>query len=120
MAFSYDPSLPTLKDKVRFYLGDTNQDNYFLEDEEIDAILSSVGDNLQKALYLSCKAILSKVAKEYSKSLGDARLQLGELFEHYKHVLSELAKGLAQPSYETPPESFFTRATMDINNPYGG
>lgn len=37
--FSYDKTLESSKDKVRFYIQDTKENDYFFEDEEIEAFL---------------------------------------------------------------------------------
>lgn len=37
--WSYDPKLETPRDKVRFYIQDTKEQDPFFEDEEIDALL---------------------------------------------------------------------------------
>jgi hypothetical protein len=70
MSFSYDPSIPTESDYIRFALGDTFAQEWSLQDEEIAFCLGVAGDR-DEALILCAKALLPRIlAVPSSKSLG--------------------------------------------------
>lgn len=61
MSWSYDPSLPTDRDWVRFFISDTVSDSQLLQDEEIDAVLSeetATGQSLKYFASARCLSIL--------------------------------------------------------------
>ncbi len=79
MTTSYDPSLPTDKDWVRFFIGDTNLDAEFvdLQDEEILAVL---GDERNKYLAAArCgEVIIGKKQGVVSKNVDNLSLTFGD------------------------------------------
>ena len=108
MAFTYsgDPSNSPL-DECRFILGDTDENNPILRDEEINYIIAQSGDNtdlLRYTLFLQAATIFARAIK---RSLGpqseDPTTRL-KFFEaqaaEYKRKLS--ARGLSIPKYAYP------------------
>jgi hypothetical protein len=63
MAFSYDSSLSTTKDKLRFLVQDTVDTGHFLEDAEIEFV---AGDepNLYRAAATLCRTIAAHILKD--------------------------------------------------------
>lgn len=49
MTWTYDPSLAAGRDKVRFYLGDTDSAAALMTDEEIAAMLALAGSEIEAA-----------------------------------------------------------------------
>ena len=75
MGYTYDPTLPTDQDYVRFLIGDTDVTVYEVEDEEIAAILVREPDVLSAA----CLIAISRMAAA-AKALKAATMkQVGRL-----------------------------------------
>lgn len=84
--YTYDPMLSTLKDRMRFELGDVfvNEDDPFdgnvcaITDEEIQAVLAMHSDSWNKAKLALLDAICNKLSYESSFSVGDMSIELGK------------------------------------------
>lgn len=87
MTDSYDTSLATAKDRVRFYIGDTTSSAFILSDAEISAVLVLYTDEIDAACECM-ESILSRYAHIPSKS----NLSLSVGSERYKQVETSLAK----------------------------
>ena len=61
MSFSFDPTLAHSIDIVRFHIGDTDENGYFLEDETIQYWITA--DGVNKAVISCIKYILSQLSK---------------------------------------------------------
>lgn len=123
MSFSYSGNPAASKlDECRFLLSDTDENNPILQDEEINFIISNVGDNdnlLKYTLFKQAATIFSRAIK---RSLGPqsedptSRLQYFQAqAAEYKSKLS--AKGVSLPKYAHP--KVFHRG-MHNNPPHEG
>ncbi len=92
MAFSYKPEAPTVRDKLRFSLGDTNPDEFIWEDSELDMSLEMEENNINMAAGICCRAVATNSAKQAvivklmdvtidKKSVAKLYLELAEKFE---------------------------------------
>lgn len=64
MTFTYGYDLANDdKDRVRFEVGDTDSEGYFLEDEEIAGLLTLHTDDWQQASLASIRAIIAKLSR---------------------------------------------------------
>jgi hypothetical protein len=105
--FSYDPGLPSDRDWVRYYLGDTNTDRAEVDDRELDALLAEEpepepeieGDEPTPAQWRSyrymvasqaAKGIAAKYAREADVSFENQRTSLSAKFAQF----SKLAEAL--------------------------
>ncbi len=61
MAITYDNTLPTDKDKVRFLIQDTDTANGYLHDSEIKAILD-IGNNVKESAAICCETLAARFA----------------------------------------------------------
>jgi len=82
MSFSYNNDLSTDLDKVRFYIGDTVEASYIIEDEEITAVLASAGSVLK-----TCNIALSSLISKYSRLASET---VGKVSVSYSGVVSSL------------------------------
>lgn len=115
MSFSYEANFNNPKDWIRFKLGDTDKNFYFLEDEEIEGILQ-VTDNLQKALLECVRGILAKLSKAIDQDIGDVSIDLSKIYENYLNLYEEIKKearsgvlDVSAPFLEDEDEAFFKR-----------
>jgi len=71
--YSNDPS-SSIKDEVRFLVGDTDCKNPLVLDEEIAYVLSKNTDPLRAAAGVA-RAVAASFASQVNKSVGDLKLQ---------------------------------------------
>lgn len=124
MAFSYNPKLETTKDKVRFYIQDTKENDSFFEDEEIEAMLTDYPNPKNCAIQLCyvLATLFAGVPDEekvgpYSvsyKSLSDKYTKLAEsLRAQQSRILSGFAGGLnLEDTKQTLKNKELTRAAF--------
>jgi hypothetical protein len=60
MTFSYDASLGTDTDLVRFHIGDTNEEGYFLENETIDYWVAQT--SMEEAVITCIRFIITQLS----------------------------------------------------------
>jgi hypothetical protein len=89
VSFSFNIALTTDRDRVRFILGDTEATDVLLDDETIDANLTTEG-SLRTAAIACCRGILAKLAREVSTAVPPLTVQLQQRFEHYQMLLHDL------------------------------
>ena len=93
MSFSYDPSniLTNDLDWVRFTIKDKDPDNYYVEDEEINALL--IDNDKGIVAYLCSKDIYIAKSDLYSKNKhGDSTIEFdaGNRLVAYKELVDDL------------------------------
>jgi hypothetical protein len=106
-AFSYDPGLPSDRDWVRYYLGDTSPDRAEVDDRELDALLADEeepepavdGDEPTPAQWRSYRkmvasraaaAIAGKYAREADVSFENQRTSLSAKFAQFMKLSETL------------------------------
>lgn len=96
---SYDNTLATDRDKVRFYIGDTSNDasTEKLSDNEIDAMLTDYGDPLVCALKCA-EALLAKYAGSVTQTVGSVSVQYSNLVGQYEKLIANLKRKIANQS----------------------
>ena len=100
MSWSYDSSLPTDRDWVRFRVGSTNSaDQGEISNEEIDAVLA-VKANKDLAALAVARAILAKFSRDYDRSNLGMSGSRSQRMQHLKDVIAELK---AESSNEAEP-----------------
>jgi hypothetical protein len=91
MAATYSSSLTTDKDKVRFYIQDTDITNAQLQDEEITAMITLHG-SYKEAAVICCETLAMKYAgQDDSRKIGN--MTLSNFYAKSKKY-TELAKTL--------------------------
>lgn len=89
MSFTYD--LSNNIGQVRFYLGDTNIDNYFLTDEDISFSLIENNNNLKFTAADCADAIAAKVAREpRMKKVDNLTVSYQDIYRHYTDLAKKL------------------------------
>ena len=89
MTWTYiDPSTYN-KDKVRVWIGDTNQDRQLLSDEDITYFLTRAGDNIFRACADCCEAIASKFARDASTRVRGNMVDIDNVWQNYKQLAKD-------------------------------
>lgn len=99
MTASYDPTLASPLDEVRFALGDVIVDpatSALLSDEEITALLTANGDSVARAALVAAKSLVARFSRLMTMSVGDTSVSMGELAERYRDLAADLQRGLAR------------------------
>lgn len=91
MPWSYDPSLPTSRDKLRLLVQDTDTNDQLLTDEELDFLLTENASNIYRAGSEAARTIAIKLGSRPSVRLAKAGIDADEQFEHYMRLSEKLA-----------------------------
>ena len=89
MAWNYDTSLTTDKDKVRFLSGDSDSADPQVSDEEVAFALSSEG-NTHAAAAAVCEHLAARYARQAQKTAGDFQIALNQKHEQYLGTARQL------------------------------
>lgn len=129
MSFSYllAEGLPNERDQVRLLIGDTNADDYTLEDEEIDFFLSQE-PNIYWAAAASANAYITKLEGAYweDQKVGETRLRSKRINELKGLIDQWRARGAAHmlPSaggiYRSESEAMDQRTDLRKGDFYRG
>lgn len=115
MTWSYDTSLATAKDQVRFQIGDTDTNSQLVSDEEIDATLTAQGDSVVRSSIAIAEALAAKFARLASTSIEGLSVDFRSVAENYRMLASRL-RADASASAALAPRAFvggISKSTMD-------
>ena len=90
MVWSYDDSLPTARDKVRFRIGDIDTDRQLLQNETIDALLTEYNDGVLRTSVVAVRSILAQLARDIDRSVLGISGSIDQATEHFRALLAEL------------------------------
>lgn len=93
--FSYTNPGTSLKDQVRFLVGDTKANDPFLQDEEIRYLLQAHQMEPNTAAIAACEAILSQLARSRDESVGSVSISFSQSLAGYEKMLARLKLQLA-------------------------
>jgi hypothetical protein len=91
MAWSYDPTLATDKDRVRFMIGDTDTDDQQLQDEEILFLIEQY-DTLYGAAAAAANALAAKNARYADKWVGDLKILASQMSRAYRELADRFSR----------------------------
>jgi len=84
MTFNYDEAaLSTELNKIRLYIGDTNEYDVLLQDEEI-ALVQSDFSTFNKRCAQCCRLICAKVLRRVDGKFGNLAEKSSQMYERYK------------------------------------
>lgn len=88
MTTTYSSTLTTLKDQVRFEIGDVA--NFQLQDEEIAVKLTAYNNNVLMAASECARALAARHAGEVDRIVGQANVREGDREKHYLDLADAL------------------------------
>lgn len=100
MTWTYDVAMSSAKDRVRFYVGDTNSADPLVEDEEIAAMLDMHNSHVLKAAVDIAESIHMRFAGVASESYGGLSVTYSNRADVYEKLSRRLriqAYGSASP-----------------------
>jgi len=104
--YSGDPTASDL-DGVRFLVGDVDEDEQLLSDEEIEYLLSQYSDS-RMAAARAARAIAARFARQVDERVGDMALTLSQRVRHFTALADELESRVgAPPGYVEPHDALF-------------
>jgi len=92
MAWSFNESLSTDRDKVRLKIGDTDTNDQILANETIDAILTEHSSDVMLATISCVRAIIAKYSRKLNRSAAGMSADMTVFVAHYQQLLSDLIK----------------------------
>jgi hypothetical protein len=98
--YTYDNTLSTDKDKVRFYLGDTDVTNTELRkvtNEEILAILAIYPNPIKTAIVIA-ESLSARYSAYSDESVGDISVSYGQVAKNYQDLAARLGMRLTTES----------------------
>lgn len=100
MAWTYiDPSTND-RDKVRFLVGDTDNDDPLVTDEEIEWVLST--ENVYNAAATIAESIASKYARKADKTVDDLSIKYSQIAEAFSKRAAEIRIRANKRSFSSP------------------
>lgn len=91
MTWSYNLQLTANKDKLRLMIGDTDQDDPLMSDEELAYLISTHG-SLESAAAAVCHSLAAKYARYADKQVGDLRLSLSQRAKQFYEMAKSFTK----------------------------
>lgn len=90
MTWTYDPDVTEDRDKIRFFLQDTDDNDQLITDEEIAFTLTEYGDNIYRAAAVISRSIALQLGRRPSVRLAQAGLDADEQYQHYMAIAKEM------------------------------
>lgn len=123
MSWSYDPATLATSElyQVRFLVGDTNESDPLLQDEEINYLLS-INQTVVATAIACCERISATFARLVDHRLGPLSVSNSQKSAHYARLARQLTQDTAR--YNTPTmsadqhEAIFDKEMMK-NNMFG-
>ena len=120
MAWTFDPALPTNKDKVRLYIGDTDETNPQVADETIEATLVEYPDPMLAAAVIS-RSLAAQYGRQVTYRAGDVSENSSDLAKFYLDLAKELdpagvTKAIPLASISVGGLSISEKETLDTNS----
>jgi hypothetical protein len=94
MSWSYNNTLATLRDRVRFTIGDVNSNEPLFSDEEIDACLSHEQNDDLAAAYILVQSLAMRFAWRSDVAIGDVQESLSQIARQYQQHADRLERQL--------------------------
>ncbi|NBW08353.1 MAG: hypothetical protein EBR82_10030 [Caulobacteraceae bacterium] len=91
MSFSFNPALDNDVSKVRFFIGDTDSDDYHLEDESISAMVTLFGGYVSAAEQC-CLSIAAKYASKVDTDIESVSVKYSQLQKHFTEMASNIKR----------------------------
>lgn len=110
----YDSNLGTNRDKVRFWIGDTDDDNIMLKDTEIEYLLTLENQDIFGAAARACAAISAMFSREVDTRFSTLWQDSSQAVKHYDRLASRYL-AIASGTAKVRPE--FLYANVDPDSP---
>lgn len=90
MTWTYDPTLDTDLDKVRFLIGDTDTTSQQLSNEEITFLLADRENNVDQTAIYALDGIIAKYSRKVNVTVGDVQVQYASMMSQFESVRKRL------------------------------
>jgi len=101
------------KDAVRFEIGDTNQEDQLISDEEINYCLASEKNTLAAAARC-CEVIARKFARQADKAIGRTRIAASQKSKAYRELAKQLRNKVT--AYSGIPYEYYTACGVEVES----
>ena len=97
-SYSGDPGASSL-DELRFILGDTDESDQQLSDEELLFLLREHGGSAPTAAIGACRRLVAKYTRCVDQKTGDIDIKYSSRVSQYEQLLAHLRAGLVPTPY---------------------
>lgn len=104
MSFSYDPATITTNPihEVRFLTGQTDPNDYEIEDEEIQYLLDENDGDVQATKNDVLKNLLNRAAHSYDKTTGEVSEAMSQRFKNLQELIDAPPPSEIELAFPTP------------------
>lgn len=88
-SYSFNPD-NSAKDQVRFFIGDTNESDKLLHDEEILYLLKLYNNFPLNASLRACEMIIAKFSRMADQSVGSVSMSYSQKSKAYRDLMNDL------------------------------
>jgi hypothetical protein len=92
VAWTYDPTLPTPRDVLRFEIGDTIATRPLMQDEELDALLAVNDDNVTIVAWKASEHLAGYFGGKADKTVGRLSISYGRQSDYYTSLSRRLRR----------------------------
>ncbi len=90
MSFVYDASVSRNIDKVRFLIGDTDELDVQLQDEEISFLLTTYSDDVSASAIQAARNLAAKFARWADHHVSEESISYSQRFKQYQALVAQL------------------------------
>lgn len=121
MTWTYggDPA-GSILDALRFLLGDTDEDDQQLSDEELNYLLTENDDSVTAAGLSACRRMIAKYSRYVDQKTGDIDTKYSQRLGHYRTLLAMIREGLIPTPYAGGISKSDMEAVQDDEDRQGG
>jgi hypothetical protein len=117
MTFTYNQRPGTTQlETVRFHIQDTDAPTHFLEDEEINYLISVFGTNVDAVCAECCEIMASRYAKKQEASISNYNMKLDNVYNKLMDRANDFRKNsITVDSFRVPSLSVASKASQEAN-----
>jgi hypothetical protein len=108
---AYDPTLPRDSDKVRLIIGDTDNTDLMLHEDEINYFIGLYSD-LKLAASYCCRVIAARFARDVNYRFSTLWQDASDAYKHYMELADRLMTDVGSENMEGP---IFTSSTNYVD-----
>lgn len=106
------------RDQVRFLIGDTDEKDQLLRDEEIQYLLQQYNNGIFQTAIRCCETISAKFSRRVSEAVGQVRIEFQQAAKAYRDMVNDLRRRMAiEESTPTAGGIFVADKIANATNP---
>lgn len=90
MSWTYNESLLTARDKVRYRIGDTDTNRQMVSNETLDALLTEYNSSVLRVSVIAIRGILADLTRDTNRSVMGISGSVDQTTVHYRELLRDI------------------------------